>query len=599
MKSERTRRLLPLVIILALAGVSLTALAQGSSRSLLPVVVRGPASDGLPVVKINFQPAAAIVPAGYLADIGALYGDRGNGLFYGWNADNSATTRERESAFAFDQRYDTLIHMQRPENPTAVWEIALPPGIYDVYVVAGDPEFFDGRMQTMVEGSQAVDGVPTSDRRFISGVATVTVQDGRLTVTSGPSAQNNKLMFLEIYKVGDAPTPTATPTRPPGMVEFRGLWITRFDWTVFNRPADPARIDEIVDNAADAGFNVLLFQVRATADAYYTPGLEPWAQRVSGGAYGQPPTPLWDPLAYMIRRAQEHGLQVHAYVNVYPVGDRTGTNECPPPPLVSPKPLYFLLQEAHGTTDGRPNGVQWLVTDEPYCGDYLYASPASPIFRSHFKAVVADLVSRYDIDGIHLDRVRYAGRSTSCDPVSEAAFGGPCFTTNGAMSYEDWQREQINSLVKEIYQAVILPARQKIWFSAAVWHTYIDRWGWGYSQGYRDYYQDSQAWVKGGYIDAIAPMIYSSNPAIFPLDRWQTLVSDFQANRGDRYIIPGIGSDQPFQEIANRITAARNLGTAGHALFSYTALEALEYFDDLQAGPYAIPAAVPDIPWHD
>lgn len=600
MIDKKPRRVMLLVVILVPAVVFLTALAQESGKSLLPVVLRGPASNGLPVTKINFQPATAVIPGGYLADSGTVYGDRGNGLFYGWNADNSATTRERESAFAFDQRYDTLIHLQRPENPAAIWEIALPPGIYDVHLVAGDPDFFDGRMQTLVEGSLGLDGVPSDERRFISGVVTVTVQDGRLTVASGPSAQNNKLLFLEIYKVGDAPAPTPTPTRPPGMVEFRGLWVTRFDWTVFNHPADPARIDEIVNNAAEAGFNAIFFQVRATADAYYTPGLEPWAQRVSGGALGQPPSPAWDPLAYFIQRAQQQGLQVHAYLNVYPVGDRTGTNECPPPPLVTPKPLYYLLEEAHGSNDGRPNGVQWLVTDEPYCGDYLYASPASPVFRNHFKAIVADLINRYDIDGIHLDRVRYAGRSTSCDPVSEAAFGGPCFTSGGSVTYEDWQREQINSLVRDIYQNTILPAQRDIWLSAAVWHTYIDRWGWGYSQGYRDYYQDSQGWVKGGYIDAIAPMIYSSNPDTFPLDRWQTLVSDFQANRGDRYIIPGIGADQtPFQEIADRITAARNLGTAGHALFSYTALEALEYFDDLKDGPYAVPAAVPDLPWHD
>jgi hypothetical protein len=76
-------------------------------------------------------------------------------------------------------------------------------------------------------------------------------------------------------------------------------------------------------------------------------------------------------------------------------------------------------------------------------------------------------------------------------------------------------------------------------------------------------------------------------------------VDDFQANRGDRYIVAGIGSDQPFAEIAARIATARQLGTAGHALFSYTALEAHGYFDDLRAGPYATHAAVPGLPWRD
>lgn len=594
---RRQIRMLPLLLILLLGGIGLTVMAQGAGQSYAPVVMRAPVSAGQPVVKINFQPAAAETPPGYLPDSGGVYGSR-NGWVYGWNADNSATTRERNSPRAPDPRFDTLIHLQKPENPDAVWEIALPPGFYDIYAVAGDPEAFDGMMHSTAEGATVTNGAPDDANRFVAGLATARVTDGRLTVRSGPSAANNKLLFLEIYKVADLPSPSPTPTQPPGMTEFRGLWVTRFDWTTLNRPADPARIDAIVDNAAAAGFNVLFFQVRSTADAYYTPGLEPWAQRVSGGTLGQPPSPAWDPLGYFIERAHARGLQLHAYVNVYPVGDRTATNDCPPPPLVNPRPLYYRLQDAHGLTDDKLNAAQWTALDQLSCGEYLMASPASPVFRAHFKAVVADLVARYDIDGVHLDRIRYAGRTTSCDPVSEGQFGGQCFSGAPGV-YEAWQRQQINTLVREVYQEVIVPARRDIWLTAAVWHTYVDKWGWGYSEGYHNYYQDSQGWVQGGYIDAISPMIYSANPDTFRLERWRTLVDDFQANRGSRYIVPGIGADQPFSEIVDRIAAARDLGTAGHAIFSYGALAANGYFDDLRAGPYATPAAVPALPWHD
>jgi uncharacterized lipoprotein YddW (UPF0748 family) len=196
-----------------------------------------------------------------------------------------------------------------------------------------------------------------------------------------------------------------------------------------------------------------------------------------------------------------------------------------------------------------------------------------------------------------LDRVRYAGSNTSCDPVSAAAYGQPCFA--GGAQYQNWQREQVNTLVREIYNEVIVPAGRDVWLTAAVWHTYIDKWGWGNSEGYYDYYQDSQAWVKNGYIDAIAPMMYFSQPEDSTLEKWITLAGDFQANRGDRYIVAGIGAAQSFQAIVDRINAARDLGTAGHALFSYGALSANGYFDELKAGPYALPAVVPDIPWHD
>lgn len=595
-----TRILLLLAALLVLAGSVLVVIAQTGSH-FLPVVQRGPASGGNPIVKINFQPAGATIPPGYLPDSGATFANRGNGFRYGWNADNSAATRERNSPHAPDQRYDTLIHLQKPENPDAVWEIALPPGVYDIYAVAGDPDAYDGYMQSQAEGLPLVDGVPAIDRRFIFGTATaVTLTDGRLTIRSGPNAINNKLAFIEIYQLAVLPTPPPTP--PPDEVEFRGLWVTRFDWTRGTSPAEPAKIDEIVNNAANAGFNAILFQVRGSADAYYAPGLEPWAQRVSGGALGQPPNPFWDPLAYFVERAHARGLQLHAYINVYPVWDNC-TNT---PPMVAPAPFYYLLQNAHGTTGGKLNGVQWTTLDQVSCGDYLYASPASPVVRSHVKSVAADLVNRYDIDGIHLDRVRYAGRTTSCDPVSEAMYGAPCFTSNGGIPYEEWQRQQVNTLVREIYNDVVVPARRGVWLSAAVWPTYQDKWGWGYSQGYRDYYQDSHAWAQNGYIDALAPMLYSYRPPAenpFPLDRWRILAADFQANRGDRHIIAGIGGIGPglltFNDIVQRIEAARELGTAGHALYSYSALQTNGYFDDFAAGPYAIPAAVPEIIWHD
>jgi hypothetical protein len=81
--------------------------------------------------------------------------------------------------------------------------------------------------------------------------------------------------------------------------------------------------------------------------------------------------------------------------------------------------------------------------------------------------------------------------------------------------------------------------------------------------------------------------------------RWTTLTQDFQNNRNGRYIIPGIGTDySDFYDIEARIQSARQIGTGGHALFSYGALYSRSYFDDLRNGPYASPATVPEIPWH-
>ncbi len=407
-------------------------------------------------------------------------------------------------------------------------------------------------------------------------------------------------------------------TNPPEpIIEFRGIWVTRFDWTNFGQPANLAKIDEIVQNVASAGFNAIFFQVRGIADAYYTPGLEPWADRVSG-VYGQPPDPLWDPLATMIKRAHAAGIQVHAYMNVYPVWNGGSFCDTPPDASVTPTPLYHLLLNEHGSTDEKPNGLIWNSSDALFCGAYLRGTPASPVLDNHLVAVGQDLVTRYDIDGLHLDHIRYGGSDTSCDPVSEERYGADCFSGS---DYADWQRAQVNGTVRRFYEEVV-PLKTGLWLSAAVWPIHELDAAWSFpgapQQGNLTYYQDSKAWLAGNFIDSISPMIYPGSsyndcdddgnyledPAPTSADywireRWETLISDFQADNNGRFIIPGIGAGYcSFAEIAVRIELARAAGTAGHALFSYSSLLANGYFDDLANGPYAETAVPPTITWH-
>ncbi|MDX1665199.1 MAG: family 10 glycosylhydrolase [Candidatus Promineifilaceae bacterium] len=386
------------------------------------------------------------------------------------------------------------------------------------------------------------------------------------------------------------------------IVELRALWVTRFDWTSWSRPADPAVIDTIVEDAEAAGFNAIFFQVRGTGDAFYRPGPEPWAARVSGEALGVPPPDDWDPLAYFISRAHERGLQLHSYINVYPVWDNC---DSAPPEDASPTHLYYKLRDAHGVTrvvdepDERLNGLQWNTNGDVHCSDYQRATPASIFVDNHLMEVATYLVSNYDLDGLHLDHIRYGGGGTSCDPVSMVRWGGPCFS--GA--YADWQRQQVSGTVARFYEEVV-PLGSDLMLSAAVWPIYRDIWGWGVSGGYDRYYQDSKGWMEAGTIHAIMPMIY---PAFYEecmekrewwsRERWQTLVADFQMDSYGRLVVPGIGSDTcSFEEIEARIQMARELGTGGHALFSYSALARRDYFDDLAAGPYALVAEPPSLP---
>ena len=172
--------------------------------NLLTVIVGTPP---ITTVKVNFQTASApSVPAGYVADYGYAYGDRSNGFFYGWDIDNTANARYRNSTNSPDLRYDTLNHMQKSGGATT-WEFALPSGQYQVHLVAGDPDNYDGTYRLTVEGALFLDAQPTDGARFFQRTKTVTVSDGRFTLGNDVSAQNNKICFLEITAVppGSAP----------------------------------------------------------------------------------------------------------------------------------------------------------------------------------------------------------------------------------------------------------------------------------------------------------------------------------------------------------------------------------------------------------
>lgn len=385
----------------------------------------------------------------------------------------------------------------------------------------------------------------------------------------------------------------------PKVAEARALWVTRWDYS------SVADVETLVANAAGAGFNIVLFQVRGTADAYYASNLEPWAARLTGTLGGDPG---WDPLQTAVDAAHAHGIELHAYINVYPVWSRSKNDtpqEMAPPESADPEHLFWTLSHRYDPYD------VWRITDssmEPtslYGTGYLWPSPAVDEVEGRVVAVARDL-TRYAVDGIHLDLVRYPGPEYSYDPFTEAALG------ETQLPRAEWQQRRVTELVTRIYAEAILP-RPDVWLSAAVWPVYQNHWGWTCTEGYSDLYQDSQGWMEGGAIDAILPMIYPvdvlNSPETFTPDQFSVLTSDFLNHDGGRHVLPGISAQyRSFDEIAQRIAIARDLGAPGHAVFSarlvtgdYPCAERLPchnpYWDDFAAGPYATEASVPSLPW--
>jgi len=375
--------------------------------------------------------------------------------------------------------------------------------------------------------------------------------------------------------LSDQSQPVPTP-----MAEARALWVPRWSYS------SEADVKAIVDKAARANFNILFFQVRGQADAYYQSQYEPWADRLSG-TLGQDPG--WDPLATAIEEAHGAGLQLHAYVNVYTVW--LGTT--PPRADAVPQHMYHRFNELYGNEwvqwhqDGRPMGLH---------SSYLTASPGHPAVAEHIIAVCRDILQNYDVDGLHLDYLRYSSPYYSHDPLSQQRFQDA-----QPIGWADWQRAQITELVSRLHDEVI-GLRPDAILSVAAWPIYQDKWGWvSYGDvkydGYDGYFQDTRRWLELGTMDALAPMLYGTTVQNY-LDRFAILTQDFVNESYGRHIYAGIhaGYDS-FSEIQTRIDIARQAGTHGQAIFAYSLVEGNGYWDEFRKGPYSEPAQVPPMPW--
>ena len=158
-------------------------------------------------VYVNFQTAGAEVPEGYLPDSGAVFGDQGNGWSYGWDRDISADAREKNAAISPDKRWDTLMHLQKGADAT--WEIALENGVYNLYIVAGDAGYTDQTNCFDIEGV-IIEDPDGQAGNWDELTATVTVADGRLTLTTAACASNAKICFIDIV-LAQAPESARSP----------------------------------------------------------------------------------------------------------------------------------------------------------------------------------------------------------------------------------------------------------------------------------------------------------------------------------------------------------------------------------------------------
>ena len=298
--------------------------------------------------------------------------------------------------------------------------------------------------------------------------------------------------------------------------EFRGAWIQAVNGQFRGIPSEKLKqtlIDQL-NSLQGAGINAIIFQVRPEADALYASQLEPWSRFLTG-VQGQAPSPYWDPMQFMIDECHKRGMEFHAWINPYRVKTSLKSE-------LSPNHLYNIHPE-------------WFVT----YNNQLFFDPALPESRRHICMVVADIVSRYDVDAIHMDDYFYPYPAKGMDFPDDASFAryGGGFTNRA-----DWRRSNVNILIQKIHET-IRGLKPWVKFGISPFGIYRneknDPLGSKTNglQNYDDLYADVLLWARNGWVDYNIPQIYWQIG--HPAADYETLVKWWAKNTENRPLFIG------------------------------------------------------------
>ncbi|NGM62426.1 family 10 glycosylhydrolase [Sphingobacterium sp. SGG-5] len=316
------------------------------------------------------------------------------------------------------------------------------------------------------------------------------------------------LCWASVLLIGCKDDPILDPTDPgedeeTGLMlpqkEMRGVWIATvyaLDWprtADFSSPAYDAAVQKasyttMLDNLKAVGFNTVFVQVRGMADAFYDSPYEPWSASITG-TRGQDPG--YDVLQFMIDEAHARDLEFHAWINPYRIATRAAATT-PYPALPS-------------TID-----PEWVVDHEKI---QIY-NPALPEVRQRLADIVEDLITKYDVDGLHMDDYFYpdptsSGTLQSDDEEFEQYKGS--FTSKG-----DWRRDNVSKAIELIHNTIVETKPEVVFsISPAASFTY----------NYNTLYADVGRWTKEGWVDILIPQLYqeignASNDFQFNLAYW-------------------------------------------------------------------------------
>lgn len=279
-------------------------------------------------------------------------------------------------------------------------------------------------------------------------------KDSKTTITPGPIKP---------------PVDTNAPIFP--RKEMRAVWIASvfgLDWpqSVYNIDAQKKQYTDYLDKFKAMNINAVFFQVKGMGDAFYNSAYEPWSSSITG-TRGQ--NPGYDVLKFMIDEAHARDIEFHAWMNPYRISTRsTGGSFAALSSTVDPS---------------------WVV-DFPTIRIY---NPAIPEVRQRLVDIVKDMVTKYDVDGIHFDDYFYPEGETLNDQADYTKYGA------GIATIQDFRRENVNKAIKGVYDAIVA-TKSGVVFSVSPAPEI--------TKNYNSLYADVVKWNKEGWVDVVIPQLY-------------------------------------------------------------------------------------------
>lgn len=337
--------------------------------------------------------------------------------------------------------------------------------------------------------------------------------------------------------------------------EFRGAWIhtvwQQNRYQNLNSAAMRHYLANMVRQLDEAGINAVVFQVRPEADAFYKSSFEPWSRFMTGKQGKAPDDPSFDPLAFMIDECHKRGMELHAWLNPYRVKSSLSAQ-------LASNHIYWKHPERFITY-----------------GNQMFFDPGLPENRSFICNVVYDIVSRYDVDAIHMDDYFYPYPIAGTPFPDDRSFG--LFAAKqgfGQHQRDDWRRNNVNLLIQQV-KHTIRGVKPWVRFGISPFGIYRNKRNdpngslTSGLQNYDDLYADIKLWVEKGWIDYNLPQLYWEIG--HKATDYTTLLDWWNAHNSEKplYIGQDIKRSMDKNELPLKIRQARERRFVGGSCFWY------------------------------